>query len=51
VQKVAEANVRLVKQQIREQSPILREMLDAGTIGLVGAMYDLATGEVHFFAN
>jgi len=51
VQKVAEANVRLVTQQIREQSPILREMLDAGTIGLVGAMYDLATGEVHFFAN
>jgi carbonic anhydrase len=51
VQKVAEANVRLVKQQIREQSPILREMLDAGTIGLAGGMYDLSTGEVHFFPN
>ena len=47
VQKVAEANVRLVMQQIREQSPILREMLDAGSIGLVGGMYDLGTGEVH----
>jgi carbonic anhydrase len=51
VQEVAEANVRLVTQQIREQSPILREMLDAGKIGLVGGMYDLSTGEVHFFSN
>jgi carbonic anhydrase len=51
VQKVAEANVRLVTQQIREQSPILREMLHAGKIALVGGMYDLATGEVRFFPN
>ena len=46
---VAEANVRLVMQQIRERSPILREMLDKGQIGLVGGMYDLATGRVHFY--
>jgi len=49
VQKVAEANVRLVMAEIREQSPILRQMLDTGQIGLVGGMYDLSTGEVHFF--
>jgi carbonic anhydrase len=49
VQKVAEANVRLVMQQIREQSAILREMIDTGKIVLVGGMYDLSTGEVHFF--
>jgi carbonic anhydrase len=49
VDKVSEANVRLVMQQIRERSPILREMLDNGQIGLVGGMYDLSTGEVHFF--
>jgi len=49
VDKVAEANVRLVMQQIRERSPILREMLDKGQVGLVGGMYDLSTGEVHFF--
>jgi carbonic anhydrase len=42
VDKVSEANVRLVLQQIRERSPILREMLAGGQIGL-------ATGEVHFF--
>jgi carbonic anhydrase len=49
VQKTAEANVRLVMQQIRQQSSILREMLDAGTIALEGGMYDLATGEVHLW--
>jgi carbonic anhydrase len=49
VDKVSEANVRLVLQQIRERSPILREMLDQGQIALVGGMYDLATGEVHFY--
>ena len=30
---------------------ILREMLDQGQIGLVGGMYDLSTGEVHFYSN
>jgi carbonic anhydrase len=49
VDKVAEANVRLVMKQIRERSPILKEMLDSGQIGLVGGMYDLATGEVRFY--
>lgn len=49
VDKVAEANVRLVMQQIRERSPVLRQMLDQHEIGLVGGMYDVSTGEVHFF--
>lgn len=51
VQKVAEANVRLAMQQIRERSPILRQMIDDGQIALVGGMYDLSTGEVHFFTK
>ncbi len=49
VAQVSEANVRLVMQQIRERSPVLREMLDHGQIGLVGGMYDLSTGEIHFY--
>jgi carbonic anhydrase len=49
VQKVAEANVRLAMQQIRERSPVLREMIDQGNIRLVGGMYDLSTGRVEFF--
>ena len=51
VDKVAEANVRLVMQQVRERSAILRDMLDQGQIGLVGGMYDLSTGEVRFFSH
>jgi carbonic anhydrase len=49
VDKVAEANVRLVMQQIRDRSPILRQMLDQHQIALVGGIYDLSTGEIHFF--
>lgn len=49
VDKVAEANVRLVMAQIRERSPVLRELLDQGKIGLVGGMYDLSTGKIRFF--
>ena len=49
VNAVSEANVRLVMQQIRERSPILRELLDKGEIALVGGMYDLETGKVEFY--
>jgi carbonic anhydrase len=49
VQKVAEGNVHLAMQQIRDRSPVLREMIAAGKIGLVGGMYDLSTGRVEFF--
>ena len=49
VAKVTDANVRLVMQQIRERSPILKEMLDQGHIGLVGGIYDLNSGQVQFF--
>jgi len=49
VQKVAEANVHLAMQEIRERSPVLREMIDGGKISLVGGMYDLSTGRVEFF--
>jgi carbonic anhydrase len=51
VDQVSEANVRLVMKEIRERSPILREMLDKGEIGLVGGMYDLSTGKVRFYDN
>ena len=49
VNAVAAANVRLVLQQIRDRSPVLRELLDTGEIGLVGGMYDLSTGKVEFY--
>ncbi|HTQ51302.1 MAG TPA: carbonic anhydrase family protein [Candidatus Acidoferrales bacterium] len=49
VDEVAEANVRLVMKEIPERSPILKEMIGAGQIELVGGMYDLSTGKVRFF--
>lgn len=51
VEKVAAANVRATVANIRERSPVLREMLDAKEIGLIGAMYDLATGKVTFYPD
>ena len=48
VQTVADKNVELTVQRIRERSPILLGMLNNGTIGLVGAMYDVSTGSVTF---
>jgi carbonic anhydrase len=45
---VTEANVRVALREIREKSPYLRERIDAGSVGLVGAMYDVATGKVRF---
>jgi carbonic anhydrase len=48
VQAVADRNVELTVAAIREQSPVLRELEVAGTIQIVGAMYDVETGGVEF---
>jgi carbonic anhydrase len=49
VQQVAEMNVRMTVQQIKERSPVLREMVESGEIRIVGAMYDVKTGKVEFY--
>ncbi len=49
VDKVGEENVRLAMNEIREKSPVVKEMLDSGAVRLVGAMYDLESGAVTFF--
>ena len=51
VDRVAEANVRQTIKEIREKSPIIRELADSGKMGLAGAMYDVATGKVTFLAD
>ncbi len=48
VQKVADKNVDLTIENIREKSPVLREMLDNNSIGIVGGMYDVESGQVEF---
>jgi carbonic anhydrase len=46
VQEVCEANVRLTVAHIRAASPILRDLEESGQIKIVGAVQNLATGEV-----
>lgn len=48
VEAVAETNVRLTVDRIRELSPILKGMESEGKIGIVGCLYDLETGRVRF---
>jgi len=48
VNNVAKKNVHLTIEDIRSLSPVLKDMEDNGEIAIVGAMYDIADGRVHF---
>lgn len=48
VDHVAEINVRNTIRWIEGNSPVLRSMILNGEVGIVGAMYDVATGQVRF---
>mgnify|MGYP000530496508 CR=1 FL=1 len=49
VNEVSDKNVHMTIDNIRNQSPILKEMEDKGEITIVGAMYDIADGSVTFY--
>jgi len=51
VENVANINVHRTVKEILERSPILKEMVDAGEIGIVGAMYDVTSGKVEFYED
>ena len=48
VNAVGTKNVELTIERIRQESPVLAEMEQAGDIQIVGGMYDIATGKVNF---
>ena len=48
VRHVSENNVRMALKDIREKSPILKEMEDKGEIKIVGAFYRLTDGTLSF---
>jgi carbonic anhydrase len=48
VNKVAVKNVELTIENIKNGSAVLKDMYDIGEIDIVGAMYDVASGHVHF---
>jgi len=50
VDAVARKNVELTMADIRKNSPVLAELESKGTIKIAGAMYDLETATVNFFA-
>lgn len=49
VEKVAAINVKRTVHAIMERSPILKEMIEAGEIGIVGSNHDITTGKVSFY--
>ena len=50
VNSVAEKNVQLTIENIRKESPVLKEMEDNNEIMIVGGMYDISNGEVTFYS-
>jgi carbonic anhydrase len=51
VENVAALNVNHSVQSIVERSPILKELIEVGQIGIIGGMHDIATGDVVFYPN
>ncbi len=51
VENVATINVKRTVKSIMERSPILKEMIESGQIGIVGGTHDIATGEVTFYTD
>lgn len=51
VEKVTRINVKRTVHAILERSPILKEMLASGAIGLIGGLHDITTGEVNFYQD
>jgi carbonic anhydrase len=48
---VAYANVENSLEEILHKSEIIKDYFSRGEIGVVGAMYNVETGEVDFFKN
>jgi carbonic anhydrase len=49
VEKVSAINVKRTVQAILERSPIIKEMVEAGSLGIVGGTHDITTGVVNFY--
>lgn len=51
VEKVAVINVKRTAHAIIERSPILKEMVENGSLNIVGGIHDIASGEVTFYED
>jgi carbonic anhydrase len=46
---VSAINVKRTVQTVIERSPILKEIIETGAIGIVGGIHDITTGKVSFY--
>ncbi|MEP7322107.1 MAG: carbonic anhydrase family protein, partial [Saprospiraceae bacterium] len=51
VENVATINVKRTVKSIMERSPILKEMIESGQIGIIGGTHDITTGQVTFYSD
>ncbi len=51
VEKVSVINVKRAAKAIMERSPVLKEMIENGEIGIVGGTHDISTGRVQFYQD
>ena len=51
VERVSAINVNRSVKSIIERSPILKEMIESGEIGIVGGIHDITTGVVTFYPD
>lgn len=51
VENVSTINVKRTVKSIMQRSPILKEMIESGQIGIVGGTHDISTGEVIFYPD
>jgi len=51
VENVSSINVMRTVRSVTERSPILKEMVQAGQIAVIGGMYDVSTGHVNFYTE
>ncbi len=51
VENVSTINVKRTVKSIMERSPILKEMIENGQIGIVGGSHNISTGQVIFYSE
>ena len=51
VEKVSTINIKKTVYAVMERSPILKDMIESGTIAIVGGIHDISTGEVSFYED
>jgi carbonic anhydrase len=51
VEHIARLNIKHVMNEIPQRSKVIAEMVEKGEIAIIGGLYDVETGRVHFFEN